>query len=332
MGGKALSKYGVETERKTTPEFLKIAEYFQNKIKKDLGLETHIIEFFRQKETHGDLDVLIKLDRADVNLKKYIEDNIETKAINNNNGVVSFEYDNFQIDFIPTRMSIWEASKTFFDYDPTGNLVGKTAHKFGVKYGFEGLILPIRNFNDRISKNIVISRDMRKIFEFLGYDYDRYLKGFDTKEEIFDWTINSKYFDSEMFKMENLNHIDRKRNKKRATYQEFLKYLETNNITKRFKFGDKAGYRDAIDEFFPEVGLKEELKKLDEEDKKNQIISKKFNGNVIMSRHLSLKGKKLGIAMKNFKDKFKNFNEYVLVTGVDEIMKEFDKFIKLKTN
>jgi DNA polymerase/3'-5' exonuclease PolX len=130
MGGKALSKYGVETERKTTPEFLKIAEYFQNKIEKDLGLETHIIEFFRQKETHGDLDVLIKLDRADVNLKKYIEDNIETKAINNNNGVVSFEYDNFQIDFIPIKPIDWESSKIYMDFDPTGNLMGKTAKMF----------------------------------------------------------------------------------------------------------------------------------------------------------------------------------------------------------
>jgi hypothetical protein len=193
-----------------------------------------------------------------------------------------------------------------------------------LKYGQKGLIMVIYN-NSKKLKEMTLSKNPRKSFEFLGYDYDRYLKGFDTKEEIFDWVINSKYFDSEIFKMKNLNHIDRKRNKKRATYQEFLKYLETNNITKTFKFGDKVGYLDTIDEFFPEVGLKEELKSLDEEDKKNQIISKKFNGKLIMKRYDWLKGKELGDKMSEFKSKFENFKEYILDTDVDDIMNDFGK-------
>jgi len=326
MGGKALSKYGVETIRLSTPEFLELAKYFQNKVEKDLGVETHVVEFFREKQSHGDLDLLIKIDNP-INIKEYIGNNIGTKALHNNGGVLSFEYNNFQVDFIPISNTIWESAKAFFDWDPTGNLMGKTAHKFGAKYGFDGLVLPIRNFNGRISKNIQISTNMRRVFEFLGYDYDRYLKGFDTKQEIFDWVINSKFFDSEMFEMQNLNQIDRKRNRKRATYQEFLEYLKSNNIKKSFNFKDKEEYLERIDEFFPEVGLQSEIEKLQKLDNKKQEVSKKFNGNIIMNRHNWLKGKELGDIMNRFKSNFKNFDEYILKNDTEKIMKDFDSFL-----
>jgi len=326
MGGKALNRYGVNTIRLSTHEFLKLAKYFQNKVENDLGVETHVVEFFREKETHGDLDLLIKINNP-INIKEYVEKNIVTKALHNNGGVLSFEYNNFQVDFIPVKQQIWEAAKTFFDWDPTGNLMGKTAHKFGVKYGFDGLVLPIRNFDGRLSKNVQISTNMRKVFEFLGYDYDKYLRGFNTKEDIFKWVINSKYFDSEMFEMQNLNQIDRKRNRKRATYQEFLAYLKSNNISKSFNFKNKEEYLEIIQEYFHEVGLKNKIEELNQLDNKRQQVSKKFNGNIIMNEHTWLKGKELGEVMNKFKSNFNDFDEYVLNNNTEKIMEDFDSFL-----
>ena len=41
--------------------------------------------------------------------------------------------------------------------DPSGNLMGKIAHKFGLKYGCDGLVDPFRNFSGRINKDIVLT-------------------------------------------------------------------------------------------------------------------------------------------------------------------------------
>lgn len=328
MGGKALNKYGVFTERKSTIDFLRIAEYFQNKLKNDLGIETHVVKYFKEKETHGDLDLLLKSTGKNINIRKYIEDNIKTKAIHSNGSVISFEYENFQIDFISIKKINWEVAKDFFDYDPSGNLMGKVAHKFGLKYGIDGLMFPIRSFSGRLNDNITISKDSRKIFEFLGFNYDMFLKGFNKKLEIFDWAIESKYFNNEIFDFENLNNVDRKRNRKRATYNEFLEYLKIQKIQSSFYFKDKSEYIDMIDNFFSESNLKQnliEFKKLDDE---NKLISEKFNGKMIMDKYEYLKGKELGNKIKEFKNSFEDFRNFVLNSSEDDIMYKFDNFLK----
>jgi len=67
---------------------------------------------------------------------------------------------------------------------------------------------------------------------------------------------------------------------------------------------------------------------LKKEDKINQEISRKFNGNIIMNRHTWLKGKELGNIINKFKSNFKNFKLYVSNNDTEKIMKDFDEFIK----
>ena len=112
MGGKALKIYGVETERKGTADFLRIGMEIRDNIAEDFDnkLETEIVTCYHTKIDHGDLDLLLKIDErfhnSGVNLKEYIRDRFEPKAIHNNGGVYSFDYDNFQIDFIPKPSTV----------------------------------------------------------------------------------------------------------------------------------------------------------------------------------------------------------------------------------
>jgi len=325
MGGNALKKYGINTERKSTEEFLKISNFFKNKIKNELKLETHITKFYRNKKEHGDIDILIRLDK-NYDLKEYIQENIKTKAIHQNSEVISFEYNNFQIDFISIKPENWDTARCFFDWDPTGNLMGKTAHVFGLKYGFDGLTMHISGNNSRSKSKIIISKNNKDIFNFLGYDYSRYLKGFNTKKEIFDWVINSKYFDSDMFEFKNLNYIDRKRNKKRTTYNEFLSYIKTIP-KKKINFKSKKDYIDYIIDYFPNVNLQFEFNKIKKKDIKIKEINKKFNGDIIMNKYNWLKGEKLGKIMSQFKKNFNDFDKYIINNSVNKIMIDFDNFL-----
>jgi len=193
-----------------------------------------------------------------------------------------------------------------------------------LSYGWYGLFYKFRNFNGRLSQNILISTDPRKIFEFGGYDYDRYLQGFEDLDNIFKFIIDGKYFDNSVFKFENLNQIDRKRNRKRSTYNMFLGYIELLGDVKYPFHEDKDLYLPMIDEFFPEAKLLEKLRDLEYQDKQNKILSQKFNGDIVISWLPNLMGKELGAAMTKFKTALGDeYEEFILNSTYKDIYNRF---------
>jgi hypothetical protein len=328
MGGKALNKYGVFTERKGTEEFEQIGYQLNVRVFFDLGLFTAVVTCYRTKADHGDLDMLIKVPvNVQVDWKNYIQGAFNPQAINANGGVYSFDYKGFQVDFIPIPESKWETALIYFSYDPLGNIMGKTYHKFGLSYGWEGLFYKYRNPHGTNSENILLTNDARRIFDFGGYDYDRYLKGFDTLEEIFRFCIDGKYFDSEMFQMENLKSIDKKRNRKRGSYHLFLNYIKDNGINVHHPFfEDKFTYVFSINNSFPEANLIDKINELEAKDARAKEISDKFNGEIVMEWLPDLKGKELGQAIGKFKDALGDkYDEYILNTNIGEIRMDFMK-------
>ena len=329
MGGKALNKYGVHTERKNTEEFRRIGYELQTRVGEDLGYNTAIVTCYRTKADHGDLDLLICVpDNNIVNWRNYIDNVFKPQAIYSNGGVHSFDYQGFQVDFIPIPEKKWATALVYFSMDPLGNCMGKTYHKFGLSYGWEGLFYKYRNFRGSNSANILLSTDVRKIFTFGGYDYDRYLKGFDTLEDIFKFVIDSKYFDTEMFQMENLKSIDKKRNRKRVSYHIFLEYLRNNNINTKYPFEERKDlYIIDIDAAFPEANLLEQLHDLQVQDEFNQALAEKFNGNIVMEWLPELQGKELGVAMGKFKEELgADYNGTITDLPIEDIR---DLFMKI---
>ncbi len=332
MGGKALKN--TYTERKNTEEFLRIGKEIQDKILTDIFLETVVLKCYRTKADHGDLDLLIKITpNLNINWRTYIQTAFNPNEIYNNGGVYSFDYQNFQIDFIPIKEESWIIAQTYGFFDPSGNIMGKTYHKFGLSYGWEGLFYKYRNTHGTNSANILLTNDPRKIFKFGGYDYDRYLKGFDTLEEIFRFCIESKYFDTEMFQMENLKSLDKKRNRKRGSYHLFLNYLKDNNINTHHPFfKDKFTYVYSINNFFPEAKLIDQLNVLKEKDLRDFYLSEKFNGKLVMEWLPELKGKELGLAIKNFRDYLGDAYETIVsAASQDELRQIFMDYMN-KTN
>jgi hypothetical protein len=329
MGGKALNKYGVHTERKNTKEFQRIGNKLQERVLLDLKYKSAIVTCYRTKADHGDLDLLICVpDKGMVNWRNYIDYTFKPQAIYSNGGVHSFDYQEFQVDFIPIPEKKWATALVYFSFDPLGNICGKTFHKFGLSYGWEGLFYKYRNFRGSNSANILLSTDVRKIFTFGGYDYDRYLKGFDTLEDIFKFVIDSKYFDTEMFQMENLKSIDKKRNRKRGSYHKFLEYLRDNNINTKYPFEERKDlYIIDIDAAFPEANLLEQLHDLQAQDEFNQALAEKFNGNIVMEWLPELQGKELGVAMGKFKEELgADYNGMITDLPIEDIR---DLFMKI---
>ena len=331
MGGKALNKYGVFTERKNAEEYLKIGKEIQDRLAIDMTKETFIVQSYTDKADHGDLDILIKeVKNSILNWRKYIELVFKPQAIYKNANVYSFDYQNFQIDIILINEDKWEIAKTYFNFDPLSNCLGKTFHKFNLSYGWDGLFYKYRYNDGRCYKNILLTTDPRRIFEFGGFDYDRYLQGFETLEDIFKFIINGKYFDNRVFQMENLNRIDRKRNAKRKSYHQFLKYIKDNNINIKYNFlKDKDMYLPLIISTFNDVDVLGEIYEQMVKETIIKNIRNKFNGNIIMRWFPELTGKELGSAIKEFKNLHgDNFNDFILDSSTDAIKENFCDFYK----
>jgi hypothetical protein len=109
----------------------------------------------------------------------------------------------------------------------------------GLHFGHSGLSFWIRqglfdnnlqwSDSDHIYDKVVLTRDMQEICEIGGFDYNRWNQGFDTEQDAFDFVIDSKHFNKELFELENLNHTNRTRNRKRGMYMRFVEYVADSN-------------------------------------------------------------------------------------------------------
>lgn len=331
MGGNALKN--ITTRRYEKKEFVELSNKLVPKIKELFETEVALIKSYHSKEDFGDMDLLV-LDTglSSERIKELIQ-TLDPGQINrtSNSNVYSFDYEELQIDLIFTPEENWESSNTFFAYNDLGNLMGKIYHKFGLKYGFDGVRYIYRSEGKKLGE-FVVTRNMRNAFEFIGLDYDRFLEGFDTMDDVFEYVTKSPYFTPESFYFENLNAINKNRNKKRKNYHLFVDYVNGTGVYERrekiqgLSYDDwdvnKSKYFQKIADEFPESNLFENLRILEKEEERKQKIKKKFNGSIIIDEY-GFSGKELGYVIEKFKSLFDDFDEYVLSTDYEQIWKDF---------
>lgn len=304
MGGNALKS--VETVRLSREDYEVLSQEVLAKLQSlpELsGRKISIIQAYRTKESFGDLDVLVEsVDGSSVDYLALITKAFQPKEIAQNSSCYSFDIRNFQVDFILTPTDDYETSVNYFAWNDLGNLTGRIFKKLGFKYGHRGLSYIFRdegNANNSYHE-AVVSKDLKAILEFGDLDYDAFVKGFDTVEEIFYWVSKSKYFHKDIYLLHNRNHVSRTRDKKRKTYKEFLVWCEETPGLNTYPWTimrEQDGYagspeflKDALVRFPSFYKVYHEVKNMHE----NILKAKdKFNGEVVKEAIL-LEGSNLG--------------------------------------
>lgn len=320
MGGHALNQ--LKTERKNKSDYNRICFEVKQRCS-SFTKRSEVIPSYFNKIDYGDADILI-IENTE-NLKESIISEFHPRQIVHNGNCYSFDYENFQIDLIQTNDELFESSLNYYSYNDLGNLIGRIAHKFGLKYGHNGLTLPIRKTDSHLGETITVSRDTRKILDFLGFDAETFFNGFFEVEDIFNYVTSSKYFNSSIFSYENLNHINRVRNRKRKVYDNFLKWLSGKKFNE-FEFNpDKSVYLENVIRAFPETNLKAEIDRVSLKIENSYLISQKFNGNLV-AELTGLSGINLGFFLRNFRDQKISelgskdfFEKWILTTDQTEI-------------
>lgn len=188
-------------------------------------------ESFLNKETFGDIDIVLAFPLlTDEFLKETFR--ITDDDIHHNSSVISINYRNAQIDFCHFEYENVESAYRYMRNSDCSNMVGVLCRAaLGYRLTHKGLTYPVRIKQEDMLGEILVSKNFKKILEFIDLDYDQWLNGFNDETELFNWIVKSKYFNPSFFYYENLNHENRTRNAKRMVYGNFVKWLyDKNNI------------------------------------------------------------------------------------------------------
>ncbi|HET8687089.1 MAG TPA: hypothetical protein VFM18_10550 [Methanosarcina sp.] len=294
MGGNALS---FETRRVKRDEYFVLVDEIKEKLK-NFGIEKFTdIPAYHTKPDFGDIDILIVSDRP--NKDKWIRELFQPKEIYHNSNVFSFDYKDVQVDLIFTKLNDFQSSIDYFSYNDFGNLVGRLAHKRGLRFGHDGLSLSIRD-DTQVIGEINLTKNIDEILSLLGYDPAPYHKGFDTLEDIFEYVVSSPYYTYEIFDLDNRNYRARTRDRKRKTYTEFLKWAESRENGTYVYSGNKADYLPLVLHKFNKI---DEYASILKAHSINLTIKEKFNG-LIVRDLTGLDGKELGSFIAEFRKLF----------------------------
>lgn len=355
MGGNALKE--VNTKRLNKQEFEIVKDDVIKTLQKFFPeARIEAIPAYSSKSSFGDLDILIS-EQVVQEYKSKEKENKYMSEINplgllmerlfhgkqsiENDTVLSFDYRfkpnddyGFQVDLIYTQDKYFDFAKNYFSYNDLGNLIGRVAAAMGLKFGHQGLVYSVKHKSNNFAL-IEISNDFYKSLEFLGFPVEQHKKGFDNLEEIFEYVSKSKYFNPEIYKLENRSYKERVRDRKRPTYRSFLEYskeLESSENT-FYKFPDKKEWLPALFDTFP--GFRSNWDKAwGYYDNKNKAKTL-FNGGTV-GPLVKLEDQYLGHFMNHIRSKFTSPQEFYswiveqkeedLNSFIFKCLKEFDTF------
>lgn len=315
-----------KVERVTKERYLEILDTLYPVLDKYFGQHYRIPKPYKNKASYGDVDIILNSTAIPNHTigwqEKWLNpllDELGNPPVKKVRNVISLNYMNFQVDFFMVGESKFETTYNFMCYNILGNLLGRIFHKYNLRYGEDGLVYILRGFNNHISKEIIVSRDLEIILGFIKLSYKRWQEGFDELEDIFKYVIDCRYFCSNSYNPDYFNV--QKRATERPDFNKFLDYLEINKIEKNYPFGkDKLKYLPEIDAYF-RSNLQEKVNAHLEQQKIALDISEKFNGKLIMEL-LNIEGKELGLYIHSFKEWLGDgFEKFVLTNDQNTINK-----------
>lgn len=320
MGGNALKS--VTTIRKKKVEYDQIKNIIISKIVNYLtsnisNIKYGLIMETPNKEDFGDLDILISGNDNEIfDMINFFEPD----EIQRSGNVFSFNYKDFQIDFLqvsPLKPTSISMAQFFYNYGDIGMILGKIFSTYGFKFGQKGLSLHLKDYCDSI---LFLSDNPSEICEYFDYNYQRWTQGFSKIEECFDWIISSKYFRKNIFV--NGNFKVNKKLCQRPFYLAFLDYI---------KFLPNFYYKKYLD-FLPSINFfnkESEYLKIKEDIEIKNIIYSKFNENIFIDLGYTLEKNNLplGKFIDKFKSSYENFNDFIINTNQEKINELIKNFI-----
>jgi hypothetical protein len=223
------------------------------------------IPCYRQKADFGDIDLLIERPVGDPgrmgpHLWEALGKQFHGTECHHNGPAWSWgarwsatEESAVQVDLIFVSPEEYECSLRYYSWNDLGNLMGRVAHEMGLVYGHRGLLLPVRTGTHLLDK-VILTHDMDKAAQFLGYDPAPLHQGFDTLEEMFAYAASSEFFHPDLYALEHRSHTARTRDRKRSSYRGFLEWVHSRPLASHDWTATPSSWVDSrLAEWFPKA-------------------------------------------------------------------------------
>ena len=300
MGGKALKT--MDARRMPAAEYHPFAARVAARLRARWpNARPYVIPAYETKPDFGDLDVLV--DRAGVpdDALADLAMAFGSREVIDLKTTIALEVEGFQVDLIMVQSESYPCAAIYFAYNDAGNLLGRVARAMGFKFGFDGLTYLLR-VGDRLIAEIVLSRDPRAILEFLGYDYEAFVYGFQALEDMFAYVASSPYFDPSRYALEARNHAARVRDRKRPSYRAFLAWLDATNPPAGTLAGqERTAYLERASRFFPRFPA--ELAEAMTGHTRQLLRRNRFNGHIV-AEVSGFTGPRLGALVQEVRNGF----------------------------
>jgi len=330
MGGKALKT--VPTRRYDNKEFYETWEMLKAKLSTCKEITRFdLVKSYKNKETHGDMDILVGFHpgRSTNALMAEINLLINPDETYHNDSVISMNFYDLQVDIMLVSDDDFDLRWHFFAFNDLGGFMGKVARSMKCKYGQKGLVFDIFEEGTKLKLDTIsICKDPKTIIEFLGFDYYRFVRGFDSKEEIFQYVYDSEYFRKATFDGSELNHSQRSRDMGRSMYEDLLAWMEGKE--------DSGKERPCLDEItflindnddIPVTRLDQKISNVRFAHKRKKDAAHKFNGKLVMAKFNLVAGPEFGEIMRCWIVYLDNCYddpiEHILRTSTDDLFEEF---------
>lgn len=323
MGGHALKN--TTTRRYAKEEYEAIKQHVIQTLSANplfSGRRMQAIEAYRAKDSFGDLDLLIESDGLPHTVWFAIQEMFAPQDFVRNGTVTSFDVKEFQVDLLLTPSAIYDMSAAYFAYNDLGNLLGRVAYKMGLRYGHQGLGFHVysEQASNTLLDSVILTDDPMEAMAFLGYDVERWKKGFTTIEDIFEFTTSSPHFHADFYDLDKRTYKARVRDAKRPTYTKFLEWLSLHDYSMASAADDfQEKHLARAKKAFP--GFADDVKAVYKIESDAADSKKKLNAH-LLAEWLGRPLEQIGPWFKQFKALWpaeQDYHQWVLATGIPDI-------------
>ena len=218
----------IKTYKKTREEYITIKQQIIARLI-EIGITYKEIFYTKDRRIFNSLNILVSFKSK--NPIEVISKFGPYQILCTYNNIYSFDY-SCKNTILPFQINMYniqnfEMTNFYYSYSIINSLISYISKSIGLIYSIDGLFCKIFEKDDSsyAKKKILLSDNPIEICDFFGLNYLHWLRGFDTKQDIYKWLIECVFFKSNLFKLDT--YLPQYKSiKKKALVSEFINYIQ----------------------------------------------------------------------------------------------------------